>query len=113
MRISDWSSDVCSSDLFAEAAAESLFASIVALDHATGVSVGSGMGKILSTPLHFIGHGRGTVVNSEIIQRLGTTFPNAGNPSASDPPAGNGGIQMPTLDKIGIATCRERVCQYG
>src|SRR3546814_13118027 len=56
------------------------------------------MGKILSTPLHFIGHGRGTVVNSEIIQRLGTTFPNAGNPSASDPLAGNGGIQMTTLD---------------
>src|SRR3546814_18358285 len=69
-----------------------------ALLHATGVSAGSGMGKILSTPLHFIGHGRGTVVNSEIIQRLGTTFPNAGNPSASDPLAGNGGIQMTTLD---------------
>src|SRR3546814_5310040 len=83
--VADWKkkSDITDSG-FAEAAAESLFASIVALDHATGVSAGSGMGKILSTPLHLIGHGRGTAVNSEIIQRLGTTFPNTGNPSASD-----------------------------
>src|SRR3546814_15623461 len=108
MRISDWSSDVCSSDLFAEAAAESLFASIVALDHATGVSAGSGMGKILSTPLHFIGHGRGTVVNSEIIQRLGTTFPNAGNPSASDPLAGNGRSEERRVGKECVSTCSSR-----
>src|SRR3546814_19819902 len=58
--VADWKkeSDITDSG-FAEAAAESLFASIVALDHATGVSAGPGMGKILSTPLHFIGHGRG------------------------------------------------------
>src|SRR3546814_6951446 len=64
---------------------------------------GGAQGKILSTPMHFIGHGRGTVVNSEIIQRLGTFFPGAGYPGGSpsgggDTPAGNPGIHMTTLD---------------
>src|SRR3546814_4425368 len=64
---------------------------------------GGAQGKILSTPMHFIGHGRGTVVNSEIIQRLGTFFPGAGYPGGSpsgggDTQAGNPGIHMTTLD---------------
>ncbi len=42
--------------------------------------------KIFTSPLHFIGHSRGTVVNSEIIQRFGTYFPNVND------------IQMTTLD---------------
>src|SRR3546814_5197347 len=94
MRISDWSSDVCSSDLkltgdwydprtgkrnadaliageavvlvadwvkesditdsgFSEAAAESIYASIIALDRATMGGGGGAQGKILSTPMHF------------------------------------------------------------
>jgi large repetitive protein len=35
-------------------------------------------GDLFNSPLHFIGHSRGAVVESEIIQRLGTYFPNAG-----------------------------------
>jgi hypothetical protein len=35
-------------------------------------------GAIFNSPLHFVGFSRGTVVNSEIIQRVGTYFPLAG-----------------------------------
>ena len=28
-------------------------------------------GKVFESPLHFIGHGRGAILNSEVIQRLG------------------------------------------
>ena len=50
-------------------------------------------GALFNSPLHFIGFSRGTVVNSEIIQRLGTFFPEAGGTNAS-----NRDLQMTTLD---------------
>ncbi|MEN9317399.1 MAG: hypothetical protein RIS35_3792, partial [Pseudomonadota bacterium] len=78
--VSDWSveSDISDSG-FSEAAADAIFASILDLDRQTG-------GKLLVSPMHFIGHSRGTVVNSEIIQRLGAS----GKVTT--------GIQMTTLD---------------
>ncbi len=33
------------------------------------------LGSIFKSPLHFVGFGQGAVVNSEIIQRIGTYFP--------------------------------------
>ena len=62
----DWykESDISDSG-FSEAAADASFASIVDLSLKTG-------DDLLKSPIHFIGHSRGTVVNSEIIQRLGT-----------------------------------------
>ena len=82
---------------FTEAAADSFYASIVGLDQALGGEVGlhdaagkltqlydakgdliRKQGDIFNSPLHFIGFSRGTVVNSEIIQRLGTFYPYAG-----------------------------------
>ncbi len=63
--VSDWYNESDISDTgFSEAAADALFASLVDLNRRTG-------GDIFDSPLHFIGHSRGTVVNSEIIQRLG------------------------------------------
>ena len=66
--ISDWfkESDINDSG-FSEAAADALFAAIVSLNFGT-------QGDLFKTPMHFIGHSRGAVVNSEIIQRLGTYF---------------------------------------
>ncbi|MBL8535715.1 MAG: cadherin-like domain-containing protein, partial [Betaproteobacteria bacterium] len=63
--VSDWKreSDISDSG-FSEAAADALFAALLDLDLQTG-------GSLLESPLHFIGHSRGTSVNSEIIQRLG------------------------------------------
>ena len=76
----DWykESDISDSG-FSEAAADAFFASFEQLDKKLG-------GKLFASPWHFIGHSRGTVVNSEIIQRLGAYEP--GIPS----------IQMTTLD---------------
>jgi YD repeat-containing protein len=78
--VPDWyaESDISDSG-FAEAAADAFFAALVRLDQEQG-------GKVFASPLHFIGHSRGAVVNSEIIQRLGTYFPQVTN------------IQMTTLD---------------
>jgi VCBS repeat-containing protein len=63
--VSDWykESDISDSG-FSEAAADALYASLADLNNKTN-------GKLFNSPLHFIGHSRGTVVNSEIVQRLG------------------------------------------
>ena len=66
---------------FSEAAADAFFASLVWLDDET---------NIFDSPLHFIGHSRGTVVNSEVIQRIGTHFPESGGKNID--------IHMTTLD---------------
>ena len=97
---------------FAEAAADTLFASLVQLDQKRGGTVGAGsslydnkgnlirtQGSVFNSPLHFIGFGQGAVVNSEIIQRLGTFFPNAGGiPNPDGLPNPNRDIQMTTVD---------------
>ncbi|WP_353955672.1 putative Ig domain-containing protein [uncultured Sphingobium sp.] len=63
--ISDWVRESAHAEAgFSEAAADSLFAALMDLDAESN-------NTLLSSPLHFIGHSRGTVVNSEIIQRLG------------------------------------------
>ncbi|MEY8838751.1 hypothetical protein AB9K41_06940, partial [Cribrihabitans sp. XS_ASV171] len=80
----DWYRESNISDSgFSEAAADAFFASLVQLDLDTG-------GKIFKSPLHFIGHSRGTSVNSEIIQRLGVRFPESGDKNID--------IHMTTLD---------------
>ena len=78
--VSDWfkESDISDSG-FSEAAADAMFASLAELNRQTG-------NKLLNAHLHFIGHSRGTVVNSEIIQRIGRWYPTVQN------------IHMTTLD---------------
>jgi DNA/RNA endonuclease G (NUC1) len=91
---------------FAEAAADTLFASMVQLDLNQGGGVGSPgelydstgklirtQGAVFNSPLHFVGFGQGAVVNSEIVQRLGTFFPLAGGTSKD-----NRDLQMTTID---------------
>jgi hypothetical protein len=87
---------------FSEAAADAIFAAIVQLDQDLGGGVVGGsadQGSLLDSPLHFIGFSRGAVVNSEIIQRLGVYFPNAGGVVRDA--AGQviqGDLQMTTVD---------------
>lgn len=109
---------------FTEAAADAIFASIVQLDQALGGGVGISdtngnlvrlyeddgdlirtQGALFNSPLHFIGFSRGTVVNSEIIQRVGTYFPLAGgfiNPDGTPAIDETGkparDLQMTTID---------------
>ena len=81
---------------FTEGAADAFYASLVQLDQALGGTIGGldsqgrprfydsqgklirEQGDLFDSPMHFIGFSRGTVVNSEIVQRLLTAFPNAG-----------------------------------
>ncbi|WP_449192625.1 tandem-95 repeat protein [Thauera sp.] len=78
--VMDWVLESGISDSgFSEAAADALFAALVRLDQAL-------LGAVLESPMHFIGHSRGTSVNSEVIQRLGVSFPEVRN------------IHMTTLD---------------
>ena len=57
-------------------------------------------GDLFNSPMHFIGFSRGTVVNSEIIQRLGAYYPLAGGFQADSEGnrTGNSDLQMTTID---------------
>ncbi|MCT7953196.1 hypothetical protein NG798_25700 [Ancylothrix sp. C2] len=102
--LSDWSKNFESSipdSGFTEAAADALFASLVALDRTLGGTVEEvdgelalKQGGVFNSPLHFIGFSRGTVVTSEMIQRIGTYFPEAGGIEGS----GIRDLQMTTID---------------
>ncbi len=66
--VMDWLRESDISDTgFAEAAADAFFASLAHLDRQTS-------NKLLDGPMHFIGHERGAVVNSEIVQRIGHVY---------------------------------------
>lgn len=76
---------------FAEAAADGIFASLMKLNNDLsgkifGLRTAGGVSASTQSPIHFIGHSRGTVINSEIIQRIGNYVPSVGN------------IYMTTLD---------------
>ena len=67
--VSNWVQDSKISDSgFSEAAADAIFASLVQLNEKENK-------KIFESPMHLIGFSRGTVVTSELSQRLGTYFP--------------------------------------
>jgi hypothetical protein len=71
--VDDWSDPSrYQSSGFAEESADKLFAALVNFNQAYS---GEQQNALFNSPFHFIGHGRGAVVNSEVIQRLGTFFP--------------------------------------
>ncbi|WP_157359932.1 tandem-95 repeat protein [Caldimonas brevitalea] len=99
--IANWLSDASTTDTgFAEGAADALFASLVELHR--GTAAAGFRGGLLNSHLHFIGHGRGAVVNSEIIQRLGRYADSLqqvqGVNRESDDPSNRLDLHMTTLD---------------
>jgi PKD repeat protein/DNA/RNA endonuclease G (NUC1) len=102
--IADWSKDSAPENYnsgFAEAAADSMFASLITLNRSFGTD--DQKDALFNSPIHFVGFGRGAVVNSEIIQRLGTFFPQPKNPEdVNDPHYANKDkfpdLQMTTVD---------------
>src|SRR3546814_5279946 len=98
MRISDWSSDVCSSDLTGEEVGRRGFAGGVA-----AAALGEEGRERLRRALRR-GGGRGG-------------FDNQVRPSRSAIAAGGAAIELQAREQgrgqaIGRASCRERVCQY-
>jgi DNA/RNA endonuclease G (NUC1) len=57
-------------------------------------------GALFNSTLHFIGFGNGAVVNTEIVQRLGTYFPGAGGVLQADKEPGKNvrDLQVTTID---------------
>src|SRR3546814_2746830 len=91
MRISDWSSDVCSSDLDRSRRAAGLFA-------AAGIGAGSSVAVLLPNRIAFIEAMLGAQHIGAYAVPINWHFA----------PAEIAYI----LDEIGRASCRERVCQY-
>src|SRR3546814_6570716 len=88
MRISDWSSDVCSSDLYWGFWERSTFSADIAEIEGVNLALG--------TPL-----GADDCHNADRLARLpGTINSKTGRPTAF------------IMAKIGRSSCRERVCQY-
>src|SRR3546814_9673506 len=83
MRISDWSSDVCSSDLLAADRQRPRDAEIV--DVGIAARVEQDVGRLEVAMHHALGMGRGQAL---------------------------GDLPRQAQRKIGRASCRERVCQY-
>src|SRR3546814_17410619 len=88
MRISDWSSDVCSSDL-----------------GSGELSVGAVTADLLDARI--VGTGQMTLAGTA--QRALVTVSGAGSVAASDLVVND---LTARSDEIGRASCRERVCQY-
>ena len=70
---------------FAEAAADAMFASLVSFNQNLEND------GFFKSPMHFIGVGQGAVINSEIIQRMGTLLPDASQTNRPD-------LMMTTID---------------
>src|SRR3546814_10984073 len=104
MRISDWSSDVCSSDLE--------LALIEQLDYAPYFLTVHDIVRFARSQ-EILCQGRGSAANSAVCYCLGVT---AVDPAHHDllferflSAARN---EPPDIDEIGRAACRERVCTY-
>ncbi|HEY8879876.1 MAG TPA: tandem-95 repeat protein [Roseateles sp.] len=83
--VPDWVIESGFSDSgFAEATADAIYASLLVADQSSG-------GKVLSGNIHLIGHSRGTVVNSELAQRILWGVKKYGLTAPAD-------LQMTTLD---------------
>jgi DNA/RNA endonuclease G (NUC1)/PKD repeat protein len=109
--IADW---IKNPDLFnagfTEAAADSLFAAMVKLDQKLDFAANGStpvqyndkgellrrQGAIFNSPLHFIGFGQGVVVNTEIVQRIGVYYPNAGGAQELE-----NGVYQPIKNSLG------------
>src|SRR3546814_21065178 len=89
MRISDWSSDVCSSDLIAD---DSVSVDDDASRYAEIAHEATDIVQMLGIVPDFLTAVDGVVFNGTMVARLFT--------------------HQAAHDQIGSATCRERVCQY-
>src|SRR3546814_6757446 len=103
MRISDWSSDVCSFDLWRAGAPDPIRWSVSSM---LGSPDWASEGEVRTAEVPFRVTDAGTQI-AAVRQGLGiTTLPCfVGD---ADPLL----VRVPGTDQIGRASCRERVCQY-
>src|SRR3546814_10697359 len=104
MRISDWSSDVCSSDLPRQDTSEDSGDEIIVV---TGSHI---RGAAIASPVITVGRDSidkaGQNDLGEVVRSIPQNFSGGQNPGI-----GTGG-GLANGNQIGRASCRERVCQY-
>src|SRR3546814_8133396 len=105
MRISDWSSDVCSSDLGMTMPAPASSAA----KPATKAPAKKAKKKPVSAPPAPASH---TMDDMKGMDHSAMPGMNHGTMSTMPMPAKQAASAAPADDKIGRASCRERVCQY-
>src|SRR3546814_14053284 len=100
MRISDWSSDVCSSDLLIHGGTSGIGTTAIQLANAFGISpiVTCGSDEKCRAALEIGAHHAINYRTEDFVERV------------KEITVGRG-VDV-VLDKIGRASCRERVCQY-
>src|SRR3546814_4609344 len=99
MRISDWSSDVCSSDLFYNPMIGDLRTlEIPVIAAVNGVAAGAGSSLALACDL--------------VLAARSASFVQAFSRIGLIPDAGGSALLPRLVGQIGRASCRERVCQY-
>src|SRR3546814_5421617 len=118
MRISDWSSDVCSSDLYGDdPTVNALQARLAAeLGFEAGLFLPSGTQSNLVALMSHCARGDEYIVGMDA-----HTYKYEGGGAAvlgsiqpqPIPQAADGSLPLDAIDQIGRASCRERVCQYG
>src|SRR3546814_19818767 len=104
MRISDWSSDVCSSDLFAEQVGSD--AHLLVMMVPPSASVPASDARPLPRELVFIIDTSGSMHGDSLDQAKAAVIAALKRLKAEDR------FNVIQFNKIGRASCRERVCQY-
>src|SRR3546814_20765962 len=100
MRISDWSSDVCSSDLQAPAPPPSTDDTAASRQLQARLATDEDLDEVTASVDNGVAELDGTVLQPAHRQEAGKI--------ATGPP----GVET-VVNKIGRASCRERVCPYG
>src|SRR3546814_10548640 len=108
MRMSDWSSDVCSSDLIVLSADLDTAMATRTLLFAFGGSVQNEQGVVVLDSKHTLD---AIKFMKELYQKTMTPQVMAWDASSNNRAMLSGTISL-CLNEIGRASCRERVCQY-
>src|SRR3546814_17534462 len=116
MRISDWSSDVCSSDLGTNVSIQLLDDQSTESAEAFTVQINGAQLAVSGTQLQiFDASGTGTIAASDKVLLYDTTAFGCPDPAGLTYVPSSGRLLLVDSEvdeKIGRASCRERVCQY-
>src|SRR3546814_18884158 len=108
MRISDWSSDVCSSDLADRTWVRAVGTAfnVYRQDNGVRVTVSEGKVKVGSVA-------KREAPSDSALDRVPVSLLGAGQQAVVRGGTASGhALPLPEVDQIGRASCRERVCQY-
>src|SRR3546814_14402520 len=111
MLISDWSSDVCSSDLIADEKLDYLLGRLRRIKHVEFIRLGTKVPTVL--PMRITrGLTRMLRKHHPLWMSIHVTHPTELTPEATEAYTRLADAGIPLGSQLGSASCRERVCQY-